>query len=375
MHTRWRNAAAFGTWLVVSLPQLAAIASGRTTGADALIWLAAFALFGLALLPVLGFGWRSAPRGVLLLLLVVQTAAGLTMTAMPRNGTGGATMVIVAAEAASLLPWRVTWIWIAAQSVLITWVWTRGEDVMTALAVGGAFAGFQAFAASTVALARRERAAREELSRVNAELLATRSELAEHSRASERLRIARDLHDALGHHLTALSIQLDVASRTPPAQSGAHVREAHAIAKLLLGDVRRVVSELREGGPINLAEALEALAANARSLRVALELPSPLDVDDPVQAQTLLRCVQEIVTNTVKHADAQNLWIRIRTTPAGIDLQARDDVRGTAAVVCGHGLTGMRERFEAYAGRVEFVSRAGAGFEVHAFMPAAGAAS
>lgn len=95
-------------------------------------------------------------------------------------------------------------------------------------------------------LARSERDAREELARANAELVARQSLLAESSRIAERLRISRDLHDTLGHHLTALSLQLDVAARLASGQAAAHVREAHAITRLLLGDVRDVVSRMRD---------------------------------------------------------------------------------------------------------------------------------
>jgi signal transduction histidine kinase len=79
--------------------------------------------------------------------------------------------------------------------------------------------------------------------------------------------------------------------------------------------------------------------------------------------------VQEIITNTARHAAAQNLWITIVQRPDGIDLHARDDGRGSPDVRWGNGLRGMRERFEEYAGRIEFQSIAGQGFEVRGFMP------
>ena len=85
--------------------------------------------------------------------------------------------------------------------------------------------------------------------------------------------------------------------------------------------------------------------------------------------------MQEVVTNAARHAGASNLWIRIERTADGIALHARDDGRGSAAVTWGNGLTGMRERFEEHAGRVEIVSAAGRGFEVHGFMPAAGSST
>jgi signal transduction histidine kinase len=370
----WRNAAAFGTWLVVGLPTLADVLAGRLDGSAAAAWAAAFAAFGASLVPTLGMCGVPGGRVLVPLLLGTQTAAGLGMVATSGDATAAATLVIVAAEVAGLFGPRATWTWVAVQSVLMIAVLARLDSLIGALSVGGAFAGFQAFAVTTVSLAERERAAREELARAHAELLATRALLADNSRVSERVRIARDLHDTLGHHLTALSLQLDVASRLTSGQPAAHVQEAHAIAKLLLSDVRSVVSEMRDS-QLDLAAAVRALAGAAGPMQVHLEMPDAVDVDDAGQAHALLRCVQEVITNASRHAAARNLWIRIEPTAAGIDLRARDDGRGTAQVTWGNGLRGMRERFEEFAGRFEVTSAAGRGFEVHGFMPRAEAAS
>lgn len=370
---RWRTIAAFGTWLVVGLPEIVAIASGRFAGPQAILWTAAFLVFGAALVPCI-VSWRVRRPRLIVALLVVQSAAGLTLVSIAGNGTVAATLVIVAAEVASVFPMSVAWLWIAIQTVAITAIWARFEG-LGAVAVGGAFAGFQVFAASTVGFARSEREAREELGRANAELHATRSLLEENSRVSERVRIARDLHDTLGHHLTALSLQLDVASRLTSGRAADHLQEAHAIAKLLLSDVRDVVSQMRESSHLNLADAVNALTRAAGTLHIHLDMPESVQVDDAAQAHALLRCIQEIITNAARHAAAQNLWIRVERRSDGIAIHARDDGRGAAEVTWGNGLKGMRERFEEHAGRVEVSSAAGHGFEVHGFMPRAEAAS
>ena len=96
-----------------------------------------------------------------------------------------------------------------------------------ALANCAAFAGFQAFALAATALVAYERRAG--------------GAAAEHSRTIERLRVARDLHDALGHHLTALGIRLEVAAHLADGRAKEHVERAHAIGRLLLADVRNAV--------------------------------------------------------------------------------------------------------------------------------------
>jgi signal transduction histidine kinase len=230
-------------------------------------------------------------------------------------------------------------------------------------------AGFQMFASMSTALMLREAEARADLARANAELHATRQLLAESSRASERLRIARDLHDTIGHHLTALSLQLDVASRLTHDAAGDHVSRAHAITRLLLAEVRSVVTEMREGSKPNLVAAIRTLASASHTPAVHFDIPEQLTLDDEAQALSLVRCVQEIITNTTRHANARNLWITIEVNAAGVVLHARDDGRGAASVTPGNGLTGMRERFAEYSGRIDFGGRPGEGFEIHGVMP------
>src|SRR5262245_39820875 len=290
--------------------------------------MAAFLLFGAALAFCI-LGSRVRPRRLVVALLIVQSAAGLTLLYVGGNATFTATLVIVAAEVASIVPMSVTWLMIAIQTAAITAIWMRSAG-LSALALGGAFAGFQAFAASTLALARSEREAREELGRANAELIATRSLLEENSRVSERVRIARDLHDTLGHHLTALSLQLDVASRLASGRAADHLQEAHAIAKLLLSDVRDVVGQMRESIHRNLADAVKALTRATGAPQIHLDMPQSVDVNDAAQAHALVRCVQEIITNAARHAEAQNLWIRVERRSDGIGIHARDDGRGAA---------------------------------------------
>jgi signal transduction histidine kinase len=277
-------------------------------------------------------------------------------------------LVIVAAQAPYVLRAPAAWTVVALQTIVIILLFrdeAPAEVVSIALAIGG----FQAFAAASSFLALRETAARAQLARANADLRAAQEKLAESSRTGERLRISRDLHDTLGHHLTALSLQLEVAARVSDGKAADHVRQAHAITRLLLSDVRDVVGRLRDARAIDLAGAIRALAEAPSTVSIHLDLPAALEVADRDRAQALLRCVQEIITNAARHANARNLWIRIDARDDGVTLHARDDGRGAARLSLGHGLTGMRERFAALAGSVEFESRPESGFEVRGFMP------
>ena len=364
--TDWLTAAGLVTWVASGVPSALAVAGGRLTGAGAIAWLVAFAAFGIAFSLICFAPWRGLRFRRALVL--TQAVAGAVMVLVSRDGIAGATLVVAAAQLAGLVPSRVAAVWIGLQTAVIAARFWSLDGPVDAFVVGGAYLGFQMFAMATSTLEHGERTAREQLARANAELHATRALLAEDSRVAERLRISRDLHDTLGHHLTALSLQLEVASRLASGRAADRVAEAHAITRLLLGDVRDVVSRLRESSHFDLAAAIRSLADAATGLQVHVDA-ADVTIDDPLQAHAILRCVQEVITNAMRHAQARNLWISVQRRDDGIVLTARDDGRGVDAVMSGNGLRGMRERFEELSGRVDFSSRPGAGFEVQAFVP------
>jgi signal transduction histidine kinase len=232
------------------------------------------------------------------------------------------------------------------------------------------YAGFSGFVFVTSLVARQQAQAREEQRRLNSELRATRALLAESARVNERTRISRELHDLLGHHLTALSLNLEVAGHLAQGKAQEHVNQAHTLAKLLLSDVREAVSRLRHDDAIDMAATLLPLADNVPGLEIVMEMPSPFLLDDPERAHVLLRCTQEIITNTVRHAHAQHLRLCYHLDGCTVLLQARDDGRGSdPSPVVGNGLRGIRERLAAYGGKVDIVTGAGSGFAVDIRLP------
>lgn len=366
--------AGIGTWTATALPALVAVTDGRLQGWRLAVY--ATASFGF-LTAFLALCWIPAvrrPRSAVSVLLLVQTACALAMANLSRDGmVSGVLLVVIAGQLQSVMSTRVSALWIAIQTVMLIALFARFMNPLSAITYGAAFGGFQLFALGTSALAFRERRAREALSVANAELHATRSLLTEHTRVTERLRIARDLHDALGHHLTALSLQLDVASRLATGPAAEHIAEAHGLARLLLADVRDVVGQLRESGRVELVRAVREIAQSAQdptgTLAIHVEADGEITIADEAQAHALLRCVQEIVTNAMRHANAHHLWLRLESGTDGIFVHARDDGRGAASLTWGHGLTGMRERFESLNGRLDISSSDGGGFEVRGFMP------
>jgi signal transduction histidine kinase len=218
-------------------------------------------------------------------------------------------------------------------------------------------------------LASTESQARADLARVNAELRATQELLADSTRLAERLQISRELHDTLGHHLTVLSLNLEHAKQVAEGRAAAPIADAQAVTRLLLADVRGVVGELRDDRALDLRGALETLAAGTPEPKVHLSFGDGVEVQDPAQAHILFRCVQEAITNAVRHARARNLWIVLTPEAEGVALRIRDDGDGVPEVRPGNGLTGMRERVEETGGRLEVESQPGTGFSLTAWVP------
>lgn len=211
--------------------------------------------------------------------------------------------------------------------------------------------------------------ARSDLTEAHVQLRAASALLAESSRSAERLRIARDLHDVLGHQLSALALELEVASHQAAPPAAEHVQRARGIAKDLLSDVRGTVGDLRGEGT-DLRATLEELVRDIPAPRVRLTVADGIEGDDR-QTAALVRCVQEIVTNTIRHArGARTLWIEVtRDEHGGIVVDTRDDGWGATELRLGNGLRGIRERVEELGGRAQFASESG--FHVVLQVPAA----
>ncbi|MGH3383167.1 MAG: sensor histidine kinase [Nocardioidaceae bacterium] len=332
------------------------------------VWWTVFLAYGAVFLAA-GRVWPEEPRTVELSSLTLQVLLGLAAFALaPDWGFTSVLLVTSAATAAYVLPVRLSLGLVVVQTGWAVAVMTprmTGGDVFTTAAV---FAAFQVFAVIMVETSLRAARTAEALAVANAELEAAQALLAESSRWAERLRIARELHDLVGHQLTGLTLELEVAAHHAEGPSAEHVERARGTAKDLLGDVREAVSQLRE--PVaDVAAELRRLSARVPKPVVHLSLPSDLTVADPEQAHTLVRCVQEVITNTVRHAAADNLWIDVSSGEDGVSVQARDDGRGGSDVLPGNGLAGMRERFEALGGRVAYVTGPGEGFQLSAVLP------
>ena len=181
----------------------------------------------------------------------------------------------------------------------------------------------------------------------NRELNAARTEVARLAAENERSRIARDLHDLLGHSLTTITVKAGLAKRLvdrDPARAAQEIGEVEELTRTTLADVRAAVSGYREITlPGELATSYEVL----RAAGISAQIPRAVDAVPAAHREVFAWVVREAVTNVVRHSRAQNCTISI-----GPDwLEIVDDGRG-GGDTAGTGLRGVRERVDAVGGTV-----------------------
>lgn len=231
------------------------------------------------------------------------------------------------------------------------------------------FAGFQLFAVLVMRYANKAEQMAEDLQSVNARLLATRSLLAETARDQERLRLSRELHDVAGHKVTALKLNLRALARRLDDDAAAEVDKATGLADELLQDLRSVVRHLRETEGIDLAKSLREVARPFPRPRLALHLDEDARIPRTDQAETMLRMVQEALTNAARHGPAETLHVRLEREAEHLVLTVEDDGRAGEDVRPGNGLTGMRERLAELDGSLEISRSTLGGLKLTASLP------
>lgn len=229
----------------------------------------------------------------------------------------------------------------------------------------------QSVVVATVWAQARVEDALEQLSVAHVELRGTSVLLAESSRERERLRISRELHDVLGHQLSVLAVQLEVATHHAEGEAREQVLRSRELARRLLEDVRSVVS-VERGRGFDLPAALARVVEEVPRPRVHLDVEADLCVDDD-RAATLVRAVQEIATNTIRHSAAENLWLTLADGGDAVVLTAQDDGVGGVPVVPGNGLAGLQERVQQHGGSLDVYP--GHGVRVEIILPSTEAAS
>jgi signal transduction histidine kinase len=221
-----------------------------------------------------------------------------------------------------------------------------------------------------------EREVRTELAQANQQLRDHAAQVEELATTKERNRVAREIHDTLGHYLTVVNVQIGAAQAIleldrPRALD--HLAKAQMLTQEGLAEVRRSVAALRasptESRPLTealakLVEQWEAAGMNAR-----LDVTGMVRSLTPPAELTIYRAAQEALTNAGKHANATEVGITLEYRDDSVRLRIKDDGMGSADSQGGFGLLGVRERVQLLSGEMQVRTEIGEGFALEVELP------
>jgi signal transduction histidine kinase len=203
----------------------------------------------------------------------------------------------------------------------------------------------------------------------NQELVDLQSEIRESAKFEERFRLSRELHDAAGHYLTSLSIQLEIAQHRAAEAVLPPIARAQLITRVLLAEIRESVSAWREDETRELSSALKELLRDVTGVQTHLDIQGDIAGVPVSVSHSLYRCAQEAVTNVLRHSEAKNLRIQLTRQDGAILLTIKDDGGGCGEVTKGNGLRGMQSRVEEMRGTLHVDSLSDGGFAVTIGVP------
>lgn len=315
----------------------------------------------------LGFAWVSRRRARWIAYAYITGLFALAVAVFATSvASVGATLllVVLVSQTVLLLP-----VWAVVTVVVILPFLHAGMALSDGLREGLGLLAAGVFAAVLTKLLVREQQARAALQAyaMQAERLAA---------VQERNRVARDIHDGLGHALTVVQMQIKAARAvlaTQPARADEVLAKAQDQAEEALREVRRSVSSLRERQPsVPLTDALHSLAEETSAAGV----PTSVGITGPTRPllaeaeESLFRAAQEGLTNVRKHASANRAELVLDySQPTEVRLEVRDDGTGTATDGSGFGLVGVRERAAFLGGRMTLESVPGHGSTLRIEVP------
>jgi signal transduction histidine kinase len=322
-------------------------------------------------------GRRLWPVGV----LGVQIATGLAVAALgllPEVLGIGILVGIYSVAAQQRLPVSLPAL-VATELVALAAQMISGSEPEATTNVGNAIVLAAAWFLGNSVYARRVYA--EELERRNEALQQARDELARSVVAQERLRIARELHDVIGHSMSTIAVQSGVGAHvidTNPDEAKRSLQTIEATSKTALIEIRRVLGLLRQSGehaaldPSPGLEDIKRLAKqiSANGLEIDLQMTGGIPDLPPGAELTIYRIVQEALTNVVRHAGATRARVVLTHDDRGVRVEIVDDGGGRRALDrTGHGLVGMRERVDLFDGDFHAGPLPEGGFRVVARLP------
>jgi two-component system, NarL family, sensor histidine kinase DesK len=198
-----------------------------------------------------------------------------------------------------------------------------------------------------------------ERNRMNRKLRKANEEIEHLAKVAERERIARDLHDVLGHTLSVITLKSELAGKLieqDPERAGKEIREVEQVSRQALSEVRDAIRGYRSEG---LVAELARAKSTLETAGVSVQCDAATSMKIPAMQESVLSlAVREGVTNVVRHAQARTCRLRIEQQNGTCRLEIADDGQGFSSME-GNGLRGMRERVEMLGGTLERTTNSG----------------
>jgi two-component system, NarL family, sensor histidine kinase DesK len=297
------------------------------------------------LILIYGVGWMVAPRwlwssgseNVNTAICLALTALGLVVVYWLGMPYAGLLVYIMSTVGVALKPWRAIVIDGSVLLVLAATMYLQQDLAID----GGQLATLSSISLGMLAVGR--------MTRANRALSAAQEEIAALARTQERNRLARDLHDVLGHSLTTITLKTGVARRLLESSEAERaleeIREVEHLTRQALSDVRTTVSGYRE---VSLSAEVVGARAALRAGGIEADLPHAVDNVRPELQGVFGYVLREAITNVLRHAAATRCSVRLGDTW----LEVRDNGRGTGVGTPGTGLQGLAERLAPVGGTV-----------------------
>jgi len=289
----------------------------------------------------------------------------LTIALLEREANWAILFVAVAVVAGAIVPWPRA----IAAIVLTALLAMLARVAATGAPVGIVESAFAVVISGLVVVSfgRLDRTARE--------LTLAQAEVARLAAADERARIARDVHDLIGHSLSVIALKSELARRlvgADPGRAATELNDIEGVARGSLRDIRETVAGYRL---ITLESELAGARVALSAAGIVMEVHQAIDVEDPATEALLGWVVREGITNVIRHSDGTQCTIRIDALDEHVRLEIVDDGRGSDRLrpgvpgLSGSGLSGIRERLQAAGGRLEAGPLPGRGYRLEAVVP------
>jgi len=276
--------------------------------------------------------------------------------------------------------WIIVYVLVTAASFAIRIRWTEGPIAIVLYGAINAFFGAYAYALRRANAARREsQALLTELQEAHRQLQDYALRAEELAVVEERNRLAREMHDTIGHRLTVASVQLEGAQRlcpSDPQQAASMIGTVRQQVREALTELRATVATLRTPieADLQLRSSLKRLISRfeeATGLTVHRVLPEEMTNLPHAHRLALIRTAQEALTNVQKHADASQVWLVLSIRNNTITLLISDDGKGLrlGGKPAGYGLQGLRERASQLQGELHLEPRQGGGSQLSLRLP------